>query len=79
MNEEIAIRLYEHPQRNAEVHAGPYQPVDVTGWDYDVGDTVGLQDEFGSYTRGTIESFSEDAYTDDAGERYRIAVLMLED
>ena len=79
MDEEIAVRLYQHPQRNAQVHAGPYQPVDIKGWDYDVGDTIGLEDEFGNYTRGTIEKLIPPPHTDSAGEGYKVALVVLED
>ncbi len=79
MDEEIAVRLYQHPERNAEVHTGSYHPVDVKGWDYGVGDTIGLEDDFSGYTRGTIEKLIEGEHVDDAGEPYKVAVLILED
>lgn len=80
MNEEIAVRLYRHPERDACKHCGPYEPVDTTGWDFAVGDTIGLQDEFGGYTRGTIESIGADTHHDDQeDDDYKVAVLILED
>jgi len=80
MNEEIAVRLYKHPERNACKHCGPYHPVDVTGWNYAVGDTIGLRDEFGGYTRGTIESIPDAIHHDEKeDDDYKVAVLVLED
>lgn len=79
MQEPHTIRLYQNPQRAAAKHAGRYTPTDVSGWDYDVGHTLGLEDGFGQYVMGTITDVGQDEKEDDEGHAYRLATVTVED
>lgn len=80
MNEETAIKLYEHPKREADLHTGHYTPTDVKGWDYNVGDTIDLEDVDGGFVQGTIERIDPKVHVNAKdGERFKLAVVVIED
>ncbi|MEM6756759.1 MAG: hypothetical protein AAF586_06290 [Planctomycetota bacterium] len=82
MEEEIAIRLYEHPEALAKVHHGAFTPTDAKGWDYGIGDSLELEDADGGFLFGTIEKIDEDVYDDphtDPPSRFKVARMILED
>ncbi len=58
---------------------GRYAPVGVTGWDFAVGDTFGLEDDFGQYVRGTVTEVDGDVHHDDDGAAFRIVTVTVED
>ena len=79
MNELITVRFYENQEMGFEIASTcHYKPVEVSGWDVSVGDTIELHDEHGGYTFGTIDWIDPAIHEDESGQ-YRVANLILED
>ena len=79
MQESHTVRLYEDPAKDAARHVGRYTPVGVTGWDVAVGDTFGLEDDFGQYVRGTVTEVDGATHHDDDDAAFRIVTVTVED
>ena len=79
MQESHSVRLYEDASRDAARHVGRYTPVGVAGWDVAVGDTFGLEDDFGQYVRGTVTEIDEQTRHDDDAAAFRIVTVTVED
>jgi hypothetical protein len=79
MKEMITVRFYESPDQRALVPVDRYKAAeDVTGWNYERGDSIGLQEQQGGYLFGIVDEVQAEVCEDDVG-CYRIAQVWTQD
>ena len=75
MKEPVTIRLYESRDHLPRCESQEYQLEDtVRGWDYQIGDQIGLRDQHDGFLMARIEQFDPNVQVDQTG-RYRLAVI----
>jgi hypothetical protein len=75
MKEKVTIRLYENPGQRACCTSEHYCPAEeITGWNYQRGDQIGLNEREGGYLMAGIDHIGPDVLEDETG-RYKLATV----
>lgn len=79
MKEQTTIRLYEDPAVPTARHAGRYHPEPLAGWDVDRGESIALTEDLGGRVFGIVDKVDPETHQDQAGHRYRLATVWIQD